>query len=423
MAAAASWQDSAKAIQNPANSFEYLRSRFVMKKKHPHVLVALGWYDHRLLQGIATYATEHSWHLAAHSIIHEKVIPWGWEGDGVLAWLAADDELARFVMSVKKPTVDFSLRRAELPFAHVVQDHALTGGMVAAHFLERGLRHFAIYSDSENWSQMQRGEAFERHLRQRGHACEAWRWDDKTTRSPQRRIWAARRRWLVEHLRSAPKPLALFALNGSLAVEAHELCADAKISVPQEVAIVGIDDYLLSVGAHSSHISGVDTRLEEQGYRGAELLDRIMRTGRTPSRPIRIAPSGVVTRKSSDMLAVPVEGLSKALRFIMAHFAEPLAVRDIAAAAGMSERSLHLAFTTHLGTTPGMKLIQTRIDHAIRLLTSTNEKIESIATRCGYPSLNAFFIAFKKDKGTTPAAFRREANRFHPYPVWTRGRR
>lgn len=115
-----------------------------MKKKHRHVLVALGWYDHRLLQGIASYATQHSWHIAAHSIIHEKVIPWGWQGDGVLTWLAADDELAKFVVSVKKPTVDFSLRRAGLPFAHVVQDHAHTGRLVAEHFLERGLRHFCL---------------------------------------------------------------------------------------------------------------------------------------------------------------------------------------------------------------------------------------------------------------------------------------
>ena len=53
--------------------------------KPKNVLVALGWYDHRLLQGIATYATEHRWHLAAHSIIHEKVIPWGWEGDAEVA--------------------------------------------------------------------------------------------------------------------------------------------------------------------------------------------------------------------------------------------------------------------------------------------------------------------------------------------------
>lgn len=211
----------------------------------------------------------------------------------------------------------------------------------------------------------------------------------------------------MQRLKTAPKPLALFAANGSLAVEAHELCADASLGVPHEVAIVGIDDYLLSVGAHSSHISGVDTRLEEQGYRGAELLDQMMRTGRTPARPLRIQPSQVIRRKSSDVLAVPHDGVCKALRFILAHFGEQVVIRDIAAAAGMSERSLHLAFTTHLSTTPGMKLIETRLQHAQRLLASSDEKIEHIASRCGYPSLNAFFIAFKKSTGRTPAEFRR----------------
>ncbi len=106
------------------------------------------------MQGIAAFATQHRWHLSAHSIIHEKVIPWGWEGDGVLAWLASGDDLAHFVASVKKPTVDFSLRRPHLPFAHVVQDHAKTGQLVAEHFVARGLRRFCFYSDSENWSQI-----------------------------------------------------------------------------------------------------------------------------------------------------------------------------------------------------------------------------------------------------------------------------
>ncbi len=378
-----------------------------MKKKHRHVLLALGWYDHRLLQGIASYATQHSWHLAAHSIIHEKIIPWGWQGDGVLAWLAADDELAKFVVSVKKPTVDFSLRRQNLPFAHVVQNHALTGRLVARHFLERGFRQFAFYSDSRNWSQIGRGNSFETYLRQHGHSCRTWRWNEKTAQGHKTKLWAARRRWLMQHLRTAPKPLALFAANGSLAVEAHEISVDANLGIPHEVAIVGIDDYLLSVGAHSTHISGVDTRLEEQGYRGAELLDRMMRTGQTPARPLLIQPSQVVTRKSSDVLAVPHEGLCKALRFIVACFSEPLTIQNIASAAGMSERSLHLAFRQHLDTTPGMKLIETRLENARRLLGSSDEKIETIATRCGYPSLNAFFIAFKKSTGATPAEFRR----------------
>ena len=197
------------------------------------------------------------------------------------------------------------------------------------------------------------------------------------------------------------------AADGSLAVEAHELCADAHIGVPHEVAIVGIDDYLLSVGAHSSHISGVDTRLEEQGYRGAELLDRIMHGGRKPTRPLLIQPSQVITRKSSDVLAVPHDGVCKALRFILAHFADPVLICDIASAAGMSERSLHLYFTKHLGTTPGMKLIEVRLQHARHLLANSDDKIEHIANHCGYPSLNAFFIAFKKSTGSTPAEFRR----------------
>ncbi len=89
-------------------------------KRPRNVLLALGWYDHRLLQGIATYASEHRWHLASHSIIHEKVIPWGWDGDGILAWLGAGDDLADFVLKADKPTGVFALRRRATPFAHVV---------------------------------------------------------------------------------------------------------------------------------------------------------------------------------------------------------------------------------------------------------------------------------------------------------------
>ena len=77
-----------------------------------NVLLALGWHDHRLLQGIATFASEQNWHISAASITKELVIPWGWSGDGVLAWLAGNEELCEFVVSLDKPTVDFSLRRS-----------------------------------------------------------------------------------------------------------------------------------------------------------------------------------------------------------------------------------------------------------------------------------------------------------------------
>ena len=381
------------------------------KQKQKNVLVALGWYDHRLLQGIATYAAQHRWHLAAHSIIHEKVIPWGWEGDGVLAWLAAGDDLAHFVASVKKPAVDFSMRRPHLPFAHVVQDHAKTGQLVAGHFLARGLRHFGFYSDSENWSQLGRGEGFVKALEAAGHQCEWLRWREAQDHGPGRSEWLRRRAWLLAQLSRAPKPFAIFTANGSLAVEVQELCAEAGIAMPGQVAIVGIEDYLLSVGATNRSISGVDTNLEEQGYQGAAMLDRLMRGGKMPSQPVRIAPAGVITRKSSDILAVNHHGVARGLHFIAEHYGESNSVDDVARAAGMSRRGLHQAFCEHAGSTPGDKLRTTRLDCAKRLLAGSEEKIESVAQQSGYPNLNTFFIAFRKTEKTTPAEFRKIARR------------
>ena len=380
-------------------------------KKQKNVLLALGWYDHRLLQGIAAYAAQHRWHLAAHSIIHEKVIPWGWQGDGVLAWLAAGDDLADFVVSVKRPTVDFSMRRPHLPFAHVVQDHAQTGRLVAEHFLERGFEHFLFYSDLDNWSQEQRGDGFVKVLKEAGRECRWLRWHKAKENKRGRGEWSQRRAWLLTQIQGAPKPLAVFAANGTVAVEVQELCEQAGIAVPREVAIVGIEDYLLSVGGAHRSISGVDTNLEEQGYQGATVLDRMMRGGKVPSQPVRVAPAQVITRKSSDILAVRHAGVARALHFIAEHFAEAISVEHLAKAAGMSMRGLHQAFGEHVDCSPGEKIRTVRIDFAKRLLAATEEKIESVAQQSGYPNINTFFIAFRNAEKTTPAAFRKIARR------------
>ena len=170
---------------------------------------------------------------------------------------------------------------------------------------------------------------------------------------------------------------------------------------------MGIDDYLLSVGAIKKYVSGVDTNLEEQGYRGAELLDRLMRGEKAPVEPIRIQPAGVITRMSSDLLATGHEGVVRALHHIADAFAGPLGVKELASIAHMSERGLRQAFIKHVGCTPGDRLRTVRIDSAKRLLAGSSEKIESIAHRCGYPNLNSFFAAFRRTENMTPAEYRR----------------
>lgn len=177
------------------------------------------------------------------------------------------------------------------------------------------------------------------------------------------------------------------------------------------MAIVGIEDYLLSVGGEHRSISGVDTNLEEQGYQGAALLDLLMRGERKTSRPLRIAPARVITRKSSDIFAVAHPGVAKGLRFIANRFAEPVGVGEIAEAAGMSLRGLHDAFVEHLGSTPGGALRSARLDFARKRLAETDDKIDSIARQSGYPHLNTFFITFRKAEDMTPTAYRKRFRR------------
>src|SRR5580704_12570915 len=129
------------------------------RKRQKRVLVALGWYDYRLHRGIEKFAQKHDWHLSSN-FAREKVIPWGWDGDGILAWLGAGDDLADFVLHAEKPTVDYSFRRPQLKFGRVLENTSETAGLVVDHFLSHGFRHFLFYSDASNWIYDERGNAF-----------------------------------------------------------------------------------------------------------------------------------------------------------------------------------------------------------------------------------------------------------------------
>jgi LacI family transcriptional regulator len=383
----------------------------VSVKRQKNVILALGLHDHRLLRGITTFASEHDWHISAASITKELVIPWGWNGDGVLTWLAGSDELCEFVVSLKKPTVDFSLRRANLPFTRVALDHQACARMAAEHFLRRGFRNFLFYSDSDNWTFEERGCGFLEVLREQGHGCTWLKWHAHKSYRIGRGEWSERRSWLASKLKHAPKPLAIFTANGSLAVEIMEVCELAGIPIPKDVALIGIEDDLLLPQNTHLPITAVEPNFEELGYQGAAWLDRLMRGGKLPERPIRIPPSCIIPRQSTDIAAVSHEGLAKALNFIAAHFSEGIDIPAVARNAGMSRRVLHQAFVEHLDTTPGEHLRETRMENAMTLLRETSSKVESVALASGYPSVNSFFIAFKRFSGMPPAEYRKQARR------------
>lgn len=376
-----------------------------MPKKQKRILLAMGWYDHRLHDGIARYAVEHGWHLCPDTT-REMVVPWGWEGDGILAWLGAGDELADFVVKSRKPTVDFSFRRPQLKFPRMLMDHAGAARMVADHFLSRGFANFGFYSDTDNWSFEERGRAFLTAISKSRHKCDWLCWHRTPEFNKGRNQWKDKRRWLAAQLKRAPKPLALFAATDDHALEVLEICESIGLAVPGEVSIIGADNSLRAVEAMRTPISSVDMNMQTLGYRGAALLGELMRGRSSPRQPMRIPPGGLIIRKSSDLVAINHPGVAASLRFMLKHFHEPMGIENLVKVAHMSRRGLHQAFLERVGRPPGAELQRLRIEHAKRLLATSAHKLETIGSMCGYQSANSFWYAFKQATGWSPGEYR-----------------
>jgi LacI family transcriptional regulator len=378
-----------------------------MPRKHSRVMLALGWYEYRLHQGIAQYALKAGWHLCA-DVTKEKIIPWGWQGDGILAWLGADEELAKFVMEMNLPTVDFSCRRPELPFARVSIDDFASVKLVTDHFLTRGLKNFMYYSAQDNWAFERHGEVYRNILQEAGFSCSWIRWHQSQAYSTGHMQWKDKRRWLAVELKKAPKPLGLFAATDDHALEIIEVCEAAGISVPEEVSVVGMDNSLPAVEAMRTPISSVDQNFTMFGYRGAELLDQLMHGKRLPSKSVLISPTGLIARKSSDLLAINHPGLARSLRYLWANYHKPIGVDDLARVAAMSRSGLHQVFLERIGRPPGNELHRVRMENAKRLLSESRMKLYEIAEICGYQNANSFWVAFRQATGMTPKQYQKQ---------------
>ena len=156
-------------------------------------------------------------------------------------------------------------------------------------------------------------------------------------------------------------------------------------------------------------LSSVDDDLERIGYEGAKLLDRLMDGQTAPREPILFPPKGVVTRASTNILAVPDKQVARGLRFIWEHFRGNIGAPEVMAAAGLSRSALDRLFLEHIGRTPAQEIQHLRIEEAKRLLLETNLKAHEVAAQCGFSGIVHFSQAFHRLTGSRPSVFRRKS--------------
>ena len=209
-------------------------------------------------------------------------------------------------------------------------------------------------------------------------------------------------------LRDAPKPLALLAYDDADAARALGACLAAGLSVPDDVAILGIGGDRLICENQSVPISSIEHDQGRTGYEGAELLDRLMNGETPPTKPILIPPRGITVRASTDFIASASPIVRKALEFIKANISRPIGLDQVSTEIGTSRATLARLFDSEFGRTVGKEILRQRIDLAKKLMSDNVLSIAEIAYRTGFCNPAYFTNTFRRTTGLTPKAWRKK---------------
>ncbi len=368
-------------------------------------------YGRGLLRGIVRYARLHGpWSFYITPGDFEQALPkmklWG--GAGIIARVETL-KMAHAVLAADVPTVllDADPRiTGDVPrlekLSEVSSDSEGAVRMGVDHLLERGFEYVAYVGIPHRvWSD-RRLAAFNVVMRESG--CEPYIYP-----LPRRKrdfSWEREQTSLARWIEELPKPVGVMACNDDRGRGVLEACRMAGVCVPEEVAVIGIDNDELLCELADPPLTSVALNTEHGGYRTAHLLDQLMQHKITTAQHLVVEPTQVVARRSTDVQAYNGREVGAALSFIHRNRARNFTVSDVAKTVGISRRNLEVKFRRALGRTILSEIQRVRLDHAKRMLRDTDLPIPDVAESSGYNSASYLTQVFRKEVGVSPAKYR-----------------
>lgn len=367
------------------------------------VLVLLAWYSTDVFRGIARFARDAGWILDSR---YERTgeVPTGWRGDGIIGVLGVHPAVDQLAASGKTPFVNIGYSMQDAA-PSVTADQAAIAKLAVSHFRNRGFRHFAYYQLTHAPGDIGRYQAFQEELRTHGHSlilldgC-----------NHDRQSAAARSRWLAKRLKSLPKPVAVLAEIDDYAIEVIEAAAESGIAIPEEIAVLGVGNDELRCPFAPVPLSSVNDNACGIGQQACLILELMMSGATPPTGKITVHPLGVVSRRSTDVVAIEHPQVAQALKAVRELYREPLTAEGIIADVPMSRRRLHDAFIRHIGRSVADEVTRLRVEHAKRLLAETSEKQSQVAVQSGFRNDARLILVFTRLTGMTPGEYRRIFN-------------
>lgn len=367
-------------------------------------------YARGVLEGIVAYNREHDpWSIYLPEQERGARPPtWiqSWQGDGLIVRIETD-EIARTIRKLNKPVIDVSAARRVEGIPWVETNDEAIARLAIEHFLERGFKRLAFCGEPDfNWSLWRQASFVQQVASQQGLQCELF---EATSKTATKYSWNREKRRLRKWVAGLPKPIGIFACYDIRAQQILDVCREAAISVPDEVAVLGVDNDELLCNLCFPPLSSIAPDAHRTGREAARLLDELMNGRSVDQERHLIDPLGVATRQSTDVLAIEDDDIVTAVRFIRQHACDGIKVTDVVKQVPLTRRALETRFQALFGRTPHEEIIRLRVQQIQNLLIETELPLHKIARMTGFEHEEYMSVVFRRATGSPPGTFRRTA--------------
>lgn len=341
----------------------------------------------------ARSVSEPSWLLSKH-----------W--DGIIS-RHTTPEIVRVCAEKKIPLVDVADCAVFPGVPKIRPDNLAIGHMGAEHFLEKGYREFAFAGFSnEEWSSTRR-DGFAEAVALGGGTNRVFDVEYPGQLTPD---WDEEQiTLLAQWIADLPKPLGLMACNDMRALQVIAATQMLNMMVPEMVAVVGANNETIRCELSSPPLSSVATNAFQSGYRAADTLALILDGLAVPHLDVRIDPVGVISRHSTDALAIEDKNVVAALSYIRENACRGLTVTEVLHHAVATRSQLEKKFRRYLGRSPQAEIRRVQIAKIRQLLGETEFPLKKIAELTGFDHVEYMCYLFKRTMGVAPGAFRKKA--------------
>jgi LacI family transcriptional regulator len=376
------------------------------------VLLLLGptcEYTRRATEGVGRFALERGhWNVTISDSRHATQLVEDY--DGIITATLSDIPADTFVPGPRPAAargtqmVTIGSNADPKPWPAVLVDHRAVGRLAAEHLLNIPLKTLAGCGPADVYFSHLRLEAFFDTTQPQGFRRHRFDGDFPFLGfSPRQDAAGPVTRWLE----TLPKPAGVFATTDNIAVSLIRLCRSIGLRVPEDVAVIGVNDDLLMAATASTPLTSVILPGQRVGYAAARLLEGLMNGQPPPAQPQLFSPLGIARRQSTHLLAADDAEAVAAYRYIQSHALEGISAIDVCEQTRIARRTLERRFQKTFGRTINDMIQSLRLDHARHLLTTTDLPVGQIAEAASYRHLGYFHRQFKKQFGLTPRRYRR----------------